>query len=366
MSNYYNPVKIIKTENWLFELNINIEKLEISSPVIVTSLGNRKRLSLDSIFPPESIFSEVGSNPNFEDCINAIGFCRKKMFDGVVALGGGSVMDLAKVIMAYLCLGKSNIYELIDYKDKFPKTIPSIFIPTTHGTGSEVTMWGTVWSITKKKKYSISHPNLYPNTTILDGNLTLTLPIDISIITILDALSHSFESIWNKNSNATSTNYAIKAITLILNNVESLKNNLSNVNIRNNLLEASNIAGLAFSNTKTAAAHSISYPLTIYYSVPHGIAASMSLLPLMEINKRLIQGPLKKICKDNDISYEELKEKIRLIAQGIVPYSLSEWGIKENQLYKLIKESFTKDRMNNNVKTLTKNNVREILESIYQ
>ena len=365
MSNYYNPVKIIKTDNWLRELNFRIEDLKISAPIILTSKGNRKRLSLDSKFAPDSIFSDVGNNPNFKDCINAIKFCRKNLFDGVIAIGGGSVMDLAKVVMAYLCLEKSDIYELIDYKGEFPQTIPSIFIPTTHGTGSEVTMWGTIWDMKEKKKHSISHKNLYPSLAILDGNVTLILPLDISITTVLDALSHSFESIWNKNSNVTSTKYAIKAISIILQNVENLKNDPSNIEIRNNLLEASTIAGLAFSNTKTAAAHSISYPLTIYYGMPHGIASSISLLPLLEINKKFIQELLNKICEHNKLTYEQLIEKIRQIPKGIIPYTLNEWGIRKNQLNKLVKASFTKGRMDNNIKDLSKHDVRKILASIY-
>ena len=84
MSNYYNPVKIIKTENWLLELNKNIKNLEISAPIIVTTPGNRKRLSLDSKFNPGSIFSDVGDNPNFDDCINAVEFCQKNVFSPIL------------------------------------------------------------------------------------------------------------------------------------------------------------------------------------------------------------------------------------------------------------------------------------------
>ena len=153
MSNYYNPVRIIKTEDWLRELNFRLNDLRISTPIIVTTPGNRKRLKLDSKFDSDSIFSEVGSNPNFEECTNALKFCQKIMIDGVVAIGGGSAMDLAKVVMAHLCLEKSDIFELIEYKDKYPQTFPSIFLPTTHGTASEVTMWGTVWNINEEKKY---------------------------------------------------------------------------------------------------------------------------------------------------------------------------------------------------------------------
>ena len=149
-------------------------------------------------------------------------------YDGVIAIGGGSVMDTAKVAMAYMRTGDCDLAELLTITELYENRVPSIFIPTTHGTGGEVTMWGTIWDIVEKKKYSISHPDLYPTAAILDGNLTLSLPLDISIIAVTDALSHSFEAIWNKNANATSTSYAIQAISLIIKNVRDLKDNTNN------------------------------------------------------------------------------------------------------------------------------------------
>jgi hypothetical protein len=249
------------------------------------------------------------------------------VFDGVVAIGGGSAMDLAKVIMAHLSLEKTDINELIEYKRKFPHKIQSIFLPTTHGTASEVTMWGTIWNINEEKKYSISHPNLYPSIAILDGNLTLSLPLDISISTMMDALSHSFESIWNKNANPTSTDFAISAICWILENGEALKKNPSDLKIRNNLLKSATVAGLAFSNTATAAAHSMSYPLTIQYGIPHGVASSITLLPLLEINRKLIKEPLDIICNNNELTYNELIQNIKAIPKNVIPFTLGEWGI---------------------------------------
>lgn len=365
MSDYFNPVRIIKTENWQRELNFRIGDLKISSPIIITTPGNRKRLHLDSKFDSDSIFSDVSSNPNFKDCTNAIKFCQENMFDGVVAIGGGSAMDLAKVVMAHLCLEKSDIYELLEYDGEFSQTIPSVFLPTTHGTASEVTMWGTVWNLEEEKKYSISHPNLYPTVAILDGNLTLSLPMDISITTVMDALSHSFESIWNKNAHHISTDFAISAICSILENGKMLKENPTDLEIRNNLLKASSVAGLAFSNTTTAAAHSISYPLTIHYGIPHGVAASISLLPLLEINGKLIKEPLDRICNNNELTFVELKQRIKEIPQGIIPYTLDKWGIPEDQLQKLAEESFTKGRMDNNIVDLSTDDVLGILEELY-
>ena len=365
MSTYFNPVKIIYTENWFHELKSSQNNLDMSNPIIITSPGNRKRLHLDSEFNPVSIFSDIGQNPNFVDCDNVIKFCKGMNYDGVIALGGGSVMDLAKVVLAHLSLGKTDIIDLIEHKKKYPKFIPSIFLPTTHGTASEVTMWGTVWDKKEKRKYSISHPKLYPNTAILDGNLTLTLPMEISITTVLDALSHSFESIWNKNANIKSTENAITAICLIIENCVQLKKRSNDLAIRNNLLKASTTAGLAFSNTKTAAAHSISYPLTIRYGIPHGIASSISLIPLLEINRDLIQDPLDKICILLNLTFSELIEEIKEIPLDVIPFSLSEWGIQECGLPELVNESFTKGRMDNNIVDLNEEDVKHILMNIY-
>jgi alcohol dehydrogenase class IV len=365
MSSYYNPVRIIKTDDWHRELNYRINDLSITAPVFVTSPGNRKRLHLDAKFGPDSIFSNVDSNPTFDNCKDALKFCQEKTFDGVVALGGGSAMDLAKVVMAHLVLEKTDIHELIKYKESYPQDIPSIFLPTTHGTGSEVTMWGTIWNMEEEKKYSISHPSLYPTVAILDGNLALTLPLDISITTVMDALSHSFEAIWNKNSNQTSTDYAISAICLILGNIEGLKRTPSDLSIRNKLLKASTTAGLAFSNTTTAAAHSISYPLTIHYGIPHGIASSISLIPLLEINGEKIQSSLEQIYEKNNLTYEKLVKLLKIIPENVISYRLKDWGIPKNKLDKLSKESFTKGRMDNNIVDLSYEDVLSILTIIY-
>jgi len=365
MTDYYNPVRVIKTDDWLSELYFRIEDLNISSPIIITTPGTRNRLNLDSKFNSDSIFSDLNSNPNFADCDNVIKFCRENTFDGVIAIGGGSAMDLAKVVMAHLCLGESNIYNLIKYEKEYPRKIPSIFLPTTHGTGSEVTMWGTIWNTFEKKKYSISHVALYPNVAILDGRLTLSLPINISIITLLDTLSHSLESIWNKNANTVSTKYAITAIGTILSKVDDLKKKPNDIIIRNSLLEASNKAGLAFSNTKTAAAHSISYPLTMHYGIPHGIAASISLIPLLAINGPEIQDSLNTIYQNNNITNKQLIQFIKSIPLDIIPYSLEEWHIPKNQIPNLVNESFFKGRMENNIVDLTIDDVNWIFNEIY-
>jgi alcohol dehydrogenase class IV len=121
---------------------------------------------------------------------------------------------------------------------------------------------------------------------------------------------------------------------------------------------------LAFSNTKTAAAHSISYPLTINYNIPHGIASSICLIPILKLNKQSIQDSLIQICENNKLTYYQLIEKIKKIPQGVISYSLSDWGITKNQLPMLVEKSFTNDRMDNNIVSITESEVFRILKSV--
>jgi len=362
---YYNPVKIIKTLNWSNSLNSLISELNIFKPLIMTSTGNYHRQNFDEKLSSNSFYLFSKQNPTFEDCTKLIAFCKAKKFDGIIAIGGGSVMDLAKVAMSFLALRNDNILELINYKSTYNSKVPSVFLPTTHGTASEVTKWGTIWDMQDKKKYSISHNDLYPSYAILDPTLTVTLPLDISITTVLDALSHSFEAIWNKNSNKVSTEYAIEAIDLILKNGMKLKNNLDSLDLRKNLLHASSLAGLAFSNTATAAAHSISYPLTIRYGIPHGIAASMSLVELLKINSSQIANELGKIEKLTGHNLHRLIEKINQIPNDTVSMKLRDWGVDKNDIENLSSECFTKGRMDNNIVNLNRKDVQKILINIY-
>lgn len=200
----------------------------------------------------------------------------------IVALGGGSVIDTAKVlaasggdfarVQAYL-EGRSGPETLLG--------IPIIAVPTTSGTGSEVTSWATVWDTDAKKKYSLNRPNLYPRHAILDPELTLRVPRALTLSTGLDALSHALESIWNVNANPVSANHAVFAASEMLQALPPLLDDLHNVALRSRVARASLSAGLAFSNTKTALAHSLSYYLTLHHGTVHGIACSFSLPAVM-------------------------------------------------------------------------------------
>lgn len=206
-----------------------------------------------------------------------------------MAVGGGSVLDTAKAIAAQRHRGLPSSWLAAHLRQgaSIPNNFlpsPIIAIPTTAGTGSEVTMWATIWDDLNGKKYSLSHPALYPEAAIVDPDLTLTVPEDTTVAAALDALSHSMEAIWNRNANPVSDTLATQAISMVFSSLEGVLTVPSEMSLREKLHYASMIAGLAFSNTRTAIAHSISYPLTGQLGVPHGIACSFTLPEILRVN----------------------------------------------------------------------------------
>jgi len=196
----------------------------------------------------------------------------------VVALGGGSVIDSAKVFAA--ARGDFAAMDAFLKKRADAGTIvpwPLIAVPTTAGTGSEVTCWGTVWDNTGGVKFSLAHPGLYPEFSIVDPDLMIGKPRDLTIQTGLDALSHSLECLWNRSANPVSMAHAITAARGVLATLPQLAGDLRNADLRERMARAATLAGFAFSNTKTAIAHSLSYPITLRHGVPHGIACSFTL-----------------------------------------------------------------------------------------
>jgi len=361
---YSNPVKIVETDTWISALQEKFSKFNIQKPLIVTTKGNVERNDLSELLKGFEFFTDIENNPGFDSCQRAIDFIQKVDCDCIVAIGGGSAMDTAKVMIAAKETQIFDLRKLLIHKGDIESNLIKIFLPTTHGTASEVTMWGTIWNYDEKQKYSLAHPALYPNVAILDPNLSLSMDLELSISTTLDALSHSFETLWNVNTNERSINYAVEAILIILEEVPDLKSDPKNINVRRRLLKASNLAGLAFSNTKTAAAHSISYPLTFSFGIPHGIACSLPILPLIDINKDYFSDNLEQLLKTLGTDIHGLKDQIADIPLGVVKFTLSDWGIKEADFDNIVERSFTKSRISNNIVDLSKEDVNNLLYEI--
>jgi phosphonate metabolism-associated iron-containing alcohol dehydrogenase len=231
-------------------------------------------------------FTRAEPNPTIASCAAAFESVRDADPEVLVALGGGSAIDTAKAVAAQIAHGSAEGWLSGHLRDGMPFRAdapppPIIAVPTTAGTGSEVTMWATIWDEQRAGKHSISHPSLYPEAAILDPALTLSVPRATTVASALDALSHAMEAVWNRAANPVSDALSTRAIRVIPGALRAALAAPDQIGIREALLSASLLAGLAISSTRTALAHSISYPLTAEMGVPHGIACSVTLPDLL-------------------------------------------------------------------------------------
>lgn len=294
---------------------------------------------IDLLHPKKvSVWSEVKPNPEVKEIERVIKYYKNYGIDCIVGVGGGSAIDTAKVLAVMLHEAMSiELLEALNTKIKISKKLPIIAIPTTAGTGSEVTPFATIWDKVSHKKYSLSGIALFPDFALLDPTLTTTLNFENTLFPALDTISHALESIWNKNKTITSVEYALNALSIILDCMPGLMKVNPSIDKRKKMLIASTLAGKAISLTQTAIAHSISYPITLKFNMPHGLASSITLEPLIEYYLDYC------VCSNE----KKLLLEIRSMLQGLkLPiYALN--YANANQVKMLRKEMFTPDRINN-------------------
>jgi phosphonate metabolism-associated iron-containing alcohol dehydrogenase len=236
-------------------------------------LGSRLRATIDDVEP----------NPDVSYFRARYGDFWKRHGGAVlVAVGGGSAIDTAKLMQVATADGSFETLFAALEAGKAPevaRAMPLIAVPTTAGTGSEVTPWATLWDRTSPvpKKYSLHVEETWPEAAIVDPQLTLSAPAAVMRNSALDALSHSLESIWNVNSNPVSDTLAVEAARGVIATLPSLMKTPADRALRTAMSRSSLMAGLAFSNTRTALAHSISYEMTLRHGLPHGLACSFTL-----------------------------------------------------------------------------------------
>lgn len=212
---------------------------------------------------PLAVFSAVTANPTVSQVRQLSTEWAPWWREGVmpVALGGGSAIDLTKGVL-HACDVRTSGF---------------LAIPTTAGTGSELTRWATVWDLEAGRKTSVEADWLQPQQALVDSKLCLSLPWSVTLASGLDALSHALESLWNRSATPVSVALALAAVPRVLEALPRLQRDGRDLAARVLQSEAAVLAGMAFSQTRTALAHALSYDITLRRGVPHGIACSFSL-----------------------------------------------------------------------------------------
>ncbi|WHY74905.1 iron-containing alcohol dehydrogenase [Fictibacillus enclensis] len=320
------------------------------------------------------IYDEVVANPSCENIMD--GVKKLKVFDpdSVLAVGGGSSIDAAKGIAVMA----NNPGEIIDYEGvgKIPNEgLPLIAVPTTSGTGSEVTSSTIITNTKTQFKAAVISPFLYPNYAILDAELTVGLPMEVTAATGMDALTHAIESYTSKTSNPASKALALYAIGMIRENIEKAYFIGTDIQSRENMLVASMLAGAAFSQSRLGNVHAISHTFSGVFNVPHGIANATLLPFVMRFNLPACPDKMVDIAKALGEKTDGIpvKEAAELAIQAIIklnntlniPSNIKDLDVSLDVLPKLVEDSMRSGNVLINPRLTSSKDIKEIIENAY-
>jgi alcohol dehydrogenase len=363
--------KIVFGNGSLLELPGHIRDLGGKNPLIVMDQNLAKtglQEKITGLLASEGfkfvVFNKVEPEPRIELADDGAALAQKKKCDIVIGVGGGSAMDVAKAI-AVIAANKGKAVDFLGL-NKVPKPgLPKIMIPTTAGTGSEVTFTAVFVRKNLQKKEGMNSPHLYPELALLDPELTLSLPPAPTAQTGLDALCHAIESYTSINANPMSEMFSLEAIALIAENLRTCVHDGRNIAARERMLLGSLYAGIGLANAGVTAVHSLSYPLGGKYGVGHGLANTIMLPPVMAFN---LPGALEKFADiaeamgecidglpDREAAYLAVDAVESLIEDCGIEASIQDFGVKQEDFAALADVAMTVARpLENNPRKMTK------------
>ncbi len=322
-----------------------------------------------------AIFDRVEAEPALELADQGAKIALKEKCDSVVGIGGGSAMDVAKAV-AVLAANKGKAVDYLGLNKIPARGFPKIMVPTTAGTGSEVTFTAVFSRKDLKKKEGMNSPYLYPELALLDPKLTLSLPPEPTAATGIDALCHAIESYTSVNSSPMSEMVSLEAIYLISQNLRTCVHDGGNLEAREQMLLGSLYAGLGLANAGVGAVHSLSYPLGGKYGIPHGMANTLMLPPVMEFNLpaalekfAVIASTMGEQTDDlplRDAAYLAVDAVEALIEDCGIFAGLEDLGVSEEDFPELAKIAMTVTRpLENNPRKVTPGDAVEIYKQVY-
>ena len=264
--------------------------LGITRPLLVTDQGivacgllAPVQAKLESVLTAVSVYSDVSADPPEQNIFDAVAIGSAAGCDGVIGFGGGSSMDVAKLI-AVLLKSEQTLAQMYGVEMVTGGRLPLIQVPTTSGTGSEATAVAIV-TTGESTKAGVVSPVLFADHIVLDPELTLGLPAHVTAATGIDAMVHAIEAYTSKRlKNPLSDMVALQALSLLSNNIEAVVANGANLSARSDMLLGASLAGQAFANAPVGAVHALAYPLGGTYHIPHGLSNSLVLPQVIRFN----------------------------------------------------------------------------------
>ena len=335
----------------------------------LTNIGlNKKIIDKLSEFSLVKVFDKVESDPSKKTLLKAINIAKNFKPTGILGFGGGSSMDIAKLVS--LLIGtEQNIENIWGVGNAKGPRLPLVLVPTTAGTGSEVTPISIITQDDDQKK-GVSSPIILPDLAILDPELTLNLPSDITAATGIDAMVHAIEAYTstNQNNNPISKLLAIESLKLLGTSIETAVFDGQNIEARKNMLLGSMMAGQAFANSPVSAVHALAYPIGGIFHISHGLSNSLVLPHVLRFNSinteacenyALLAPFIFKDIKLNtntQIICNEFIDRLENLSSLLnISYKLRDLDIPKEACVKMAKEAMKQTR-------LLVNNPREVTE----
>lgn len=341
-----------------------------------TGLLSKVIFSLEEINLAVDIMDEVMPEPPFENLEQMMIQLEGKEYDLLIGVGGGSVLDATKVLSIMLT-NQENVRDLVGIEKVQNAGISTILVPTTSGTGSEVTYNAIFTDVRDKVKKGIVSPYLLPKVAIVDPALTLTVPPSVTAATGMDALVHAVESYTAIRAGELTDGIALQAIKLISRSLRKAVYNGKDVKAREDMAMGSLLAGISLGNAGVGAVHALAYPLGGKFKVPHGVANSLLLPFVMKYNVVADLEKFAEVAKalGENIEGLSLREAanctvyaLTQLAQDIgIPSSLKDVGVTAEDIPNLAEEASKIDRLlNNNPRWLTVKEIEKIYEEAYK
>ena len=333
--NWNYPTTIWFGNQRINEIQKACESLNIRKPLIVTDPGILKTNIIEkinsSLVNKSNIFSEVQSNPTGNNVELGVSYFNLNSHDGVIAVGGGSGMDVGKGI-AFMAGQDRPLWDFEDIGDYWTRANseaikPIIAVPTTAGTGSETGRAGVYTNEETKEKKIIFHPKMLPSIVILDPELTVPLPKSLTAFTGMDALAHCLESYCSNFFHPFSQGIALEGIFIVKNNLINAYHDGSNLDARGNMLAASSMGSIAFQKG-LGAIHSLSHPVGAIYNTHHGLTNAVFMPYVLKRNKKVIEEKiisLSRYLNLEDQTFEGFMSwLLHLRKELLIPHTLKE------------------------------------------
>ncbi|MFC0468990.1 iron-containing alcohol dehydrogenase [Halalkalibacter kiskunsagensis] len=373
--------KLLTGSDSLKRLGEEVKCLKIESVLIITDeileqAGVVEKVKRELQEFHVGVYNRVKPEPEVglvEDCVNEI---KKGHYEGLIAVGGGSAIDIAKAA-SVVYTNHSPIEEMFGVDQVKEAGLPLIAIPTTAGTGSEVTNITILSDKKEQLKKGIVSAHLLPNVAIVSPEMTLTCPKSVTAASGIDALVHAVEAYISVNASPITDALAIKAVKMIGEFLPKAYANPYDHEAREAMVTGSLMAGMAFGNAGVGAVHALAYPLGGRFNIAHGVSNAVLLPYVMEWNKISCLSKFKDIAEALGIDTRNLStheaadraidEMKRLSRYVEIPESLQDFGIPESVIPDMaIDASKAKRLMDNNPRALSVNDIEKIYQSAYQ